>query len=119
MSEKKEKLSRRDFLKIVALSGAAGLGVKCGLDKLTTDQIVSETRQLMGTLINIKTVGLDPKAASAAIRMSFGPSSHIQSSSCAVITPGSAAISPNTIVNPKQTILFMISSPKKTPKTRA
>ena len=71
MFNKKKKLSRRDFLKIVAVSGAAGLGAKYGLDRLNGDEIVSETRQLMGTLINIKAVGLDPKAASVAINTCF------------------------------------------------
>lgn len=71
MFEKKKKLSRRDFLKIVAVSGAAGLGAKYGLDGLNGDEIVSETRLLMGTLINIKAVGLDLKAASVAINACF------------------------------------------------
>jgi len=71
MFEKKKKLSRRDFLKIVAVSGAAGLGAKYGLDGLTGDEIVSETRLLMGTLINIKAIGADPKAATVAINTCF------------------------------------------------
>jgi len=47
------------------------LGVIYGLDKLTANQIVNETRLLMGTLVNIKAVGPDPKATSVAINACF------------------------------------------------
>jgi thiamine biosynthesis lipoprotein len=67
MSENR-KITRRQFLQIVAISGAAGLAVKLGLDNLDASQFVSETRFLMGTVINLKVAGPDPKAASAAIR---------------------------------------------------
>ena len=66
MNEKK-KLTRRQFLQIIAMSGAAGLAIKIGLDNLNIDQTVSETRLLMGTVINIKAVGPNPQAASVAI----------------------------------------------------
>ena len=65
------KITRRDFLKIVAVGGAAGAALKLGLDSLPADEIVSETRLLMGTLINIKAVGLDPGLAEAAINSCF------------------------------------------------
>ena len=67
----KKKITRRQFLQIVALSGAAGAALKIGFDSLSADEIVSETRLLMGTVINIKAVGLDPKLASEAINASF------------------------------------------------
>ncbi|MCP4141246.1 MAG: FAD:protein FMN transferase [Chloroflexi bacterium] len=66
-----KKITRRDFLKIVAVGGAAGAALKLGLDSLPADEIISETRLLMGTLINIKAVGLDPELASAAINSCF------------------------------------------------
>ena len=69
--KKTNKLNRRQFLQIVAFSGAAGAAIKLGLDSRSADEIVSETRLLMGTVINIKAVGLDPKLASEAINASF------------------------------------------------
>ncbi|MBT7189667.1 MAG: FAD:protein FMN transferase, partial [Anaerolineae bacterium] len=66
-----KKITRRDFLKIVAVGGAAGAALKLGLDSLPADEIISETRLLMGTLINIKAVGLDPELAEAAINSCF------------------------------------------------
>ena len=71
--------TRRDFLKIVAVSGAAGLALKFGLDTLTAHETVSETRLLMGTLINIKAVGPDREAASAAINACFDRMSALES----------------------------------------
>ena len=73
------KITRRDFLKIVAVSGASGLVLKFGLNTLTADKVVSETRLLMGTLINIKAVGPDPDAASAAINACFDRMSVLES----------------------------------------
>ena len=67
----KTKISRRQFLQIVAVGGAAAAVSKFGLDALAADEIVSESRLLMGTVINIKVVGLDPKLATAAINASF------------------------------------------------
>ena len=66
-----KKITRRDFLKIVAVSGAAGAALKLGLDSLHADEIVSETRLLMGTVVNIKAVGLDPRLAEVAINACF------------------------------------------------
>ena len=66
-----KKITRRDFLKIVAVGGAAGAALKLGLDSLPADEIASETRLLMGTVINIKAVGLDPRLAEAAINSCF------------------------------------------------
>jgi len=65
--KRQKTISRRDFLKIIAVSGAAGFTAKYGLDSLIADEVVSETRLLMGTVINIKAVGPDPKAAFSAI----------------------------------------------------
>ena len=69
--QKQNKITRRQFLQIVALGGAAVAASKLGLDSLKVDEIVSESRLLMGTIINIKVVGLDPELASAAINASF------------------------------------------------
>lgn len=66
-----KKIPRRQFLQIVAFCGAAGVAIKLGLDTISADEIVSETRLLMGTVVNIKAVGLDPRLASEAIIASF------------------------------------------------
>jgi thiamine biosynthesis lipoprotein len=66
MNEKK-KISRRQFLQIIAVSGAAGVAFKLGLEPLTTDQVVSETRLLMGTVVNLTLVGPNPKSSAAAV----------------------------------------------------
>lgn len=66
-----KKITRRDFLKIVAVGAAAGAALKLGLDSLSADEIISETRLLMGTVVNIKAVGLDPRLAEAAINSCF------------------------------------------------
>ena len=67
----KQKINRKQFLQILAVTGAAGAAVKLGLDTLVDNKIVSETRVLMGTIVNIKAVGPDPIAASAAITACF------------------------------------------------
>ena len=73
------KVKRRDFLRIVAVSGAAGLVLKLGLDSLLAGEMVSETRLLMGTVVNIKAISSDPKTASVAIDACFSRMSAIES----------------------------------------
>ena len=68
MSEKK-RISRRQFLQIIAVSGAAGVAFKYGLEALTADQVVSETRLLMGTLVNLTLVGPDARSAAVAVNV--------------------------------------------------
>ena len=56
------KINRRDFLKIVAISGvAAGLGGNQIIKLLADNEILSfsETRLLMGTVINLTVVSDD------------------------------------------------------------
>ncbi len=74
----KNNLTRRDFLKIVAVSGAAGLAFEFGWDALTADTVVSETRLLMGTLVNITAIGSNPKTASVAIRTCLSQMSDLE-----------------------------------------
>lgn len=73
------KISRRQFLQIVAISSAAGLALKFGFDTLTVDEMVSETRLLMGTIINIKAIGPDPGTTSAAINACFDHMAELES----------------------------------------
>jgi thiamine biosynthesis lipoprotein len=61
-------ISRRDFLKIIAVGGAAGLAVKLGADQLIPAEAITETRILMGTIVNLTVVGDDPDSIRGAIR---------------------------------------------------
>ena len=65
--DKQSIISRRDFLKIVAVGGIAGLTAKFSLDALGREQIISETRLLMGTVVNLQVVG-DPEKAKLAVQ---------------------------------------------------
>lgn len=77
--KKRNTISRRDFLKIIAVSGAAGFTAKYGLDSLLADKVVSETRLLMGTVINIKAIAPNSKAASVAINACFDRMAELES----------------------------------------
>lgn len=67
MSSKKQ-LTRRDFLKIVAVGSIAGVTAKLGWDSLSQETVISETRLLMGTVVNLKVVNGDPVAARQAVQ---------------------------------------------------
>lgn len=66
-------ISRRRVLTIVALSGAGALAWHFGLAGQGDDlERVSETRVLMGTIVNLTIVGSDPAAARQAIQATLG-----------------------------------------------
>lgn len=67
-----EKLSRRDFIKITAVAGSVLVGGKLLFD-LTKDEFVtvSETRLLMGTIINLAVVAESKAAGEAAVALTF------------------------------------------------
>jgi thiamine biosynthesis lipoprotein len=71
LQSKRTGLSRREFLRIVAVSAAAGLALKGGWDTINRIEQISETRMLMGTLVNITIVGADAAEAQVAIRASL------------------------------------------------
>ncbi len=60
-------LSRRNFLRMLALGGTAGLMFKLGLDAGKRPEAVKQTRLLMGTVINLIVVSDDREMAQAAI----------------------------------------------------
>jgi thiamine biosynthesis lipoprotein len=62
------KISRRQFFKIIAASSVAGLTYKLGGNPFKSDEIISESRVLMGTIINLTLVSADPRAARTAIQ---------------------------------------------------
>jgi thiamine biosynthesis lipoprotein len=70
--EKNKKLSRRDFIKITAVAGTVLAGGKLLFD-LTNDEFVtvSETRLLMGTIINLAVVAESKAAGEATIDATF------------------------------------------------
>ncbi len=64
-------ITRRDFLKIIAVAGVGATMTKFGFDKLNDDDVVDETRLLMGTVINIKAVGTDRQVSGNAVSACF------------------------------------------------
>ena len=68
---KKQSLNRKDFLRIVAAAGAAGLTAAWGWDALRSPRAVQETRFLMGTVVNLTVVGEDRQASQDALTSCF------------------------------------------------
>ncbi|MCP4140124.1 MAG: FAD:protein FMN transferase [Chloroflexi bacterium] len=70
--EHKQSLSRRDFIKITAVAGSVLAGGKLLFD-LVKDEVttVSESRLLMGTIINLAVVAESNAAGEAAIEVTF------------------------------------------------
>ncbi len=61
-------LSRRQFLQIVAVGGIASATAKLSLDAWKRLETVSETRLLMGTVVNLTVVSDDMANARVAIQ---------------------------------------------------
>ena len=61
------KMGRRQFLRIVGVSGLAGLALKAGLDLRAVAETVSETRLLMGTVVNLTLVTDDAATGREAL----------------------------------------------------
>ena len=63
-----KRYSRRQVLKIIGVSAAAGAAWKFGLTRRDLGLAeVSETRVLMGTVVNLTVIGEDSDEASAAV----------------------------------------------------
>lgn len=68
----KNKLSRRDFIKITAVAGSVLAGGKLLFDLAKDDLVtVSETRLLMGTIINLAVIAESKSAGEAAVAATF------------------------------------------------
>jgi thiamine biosynthesis lipoprotein len=69
----KERLSRRDFIKITAVAGGALVGGKLLLDLFDEQRYITlkETRVLMGTIINLAVVAHSQSDAEHAIEATF------------------------------------------------
>jgi thiamine biosynthesis lipoprotein len=64
----KKSLSRRQFLQIVAVGGIAGATTQLSFDAWKRLETTSETRLLMGTVVNLTVVGDDVPRARTAIQ---------------------------------------------------
>lgn len=67
MPENKKHLSRRDFLKIVATISGAAVVWRFGLEKFESASITTDSRILMGTVINLTLIGPNREKALEAI----------------------------------------------------
>lgn len=65
------RVSRRDFLKIVAIGAISGVALKYGAGESAAPQIFNEMRMLMGTVINLEIVGSTRQAANDAAAACF------------------------------------------------
>lgn len=63
----RKPISRRGFLRIIALGGVAGMSAKVGADRFFRNEPVTVTRLLMGTMVNLTVVSQNYQYASAAI----------------------------------------------------
>ena len=64
-------ISRKNFIKIVAAVGGAGAVIKAGYDHSLRRQTISQSRFLMGTLINITLIGGSETGARDAVASSL------------------------------------------------
>jgi thiamine biosynthesis lipoprotein len=72
-------LKRRQFLKLAAVSAAAGIGFTCLLPNSKKTQTVSDSRLLTGTLINLTVLTGDPSAARKALAVAYDKMSLLES----------------------------------------
>lgn len=67
MSNHTKPITRRHFLRITAFTAVAGLALKTGVEWMNEPEPVTETRLLMGTVVNLTVVGTDQATARCAI----------------------------------------------------
>jgi thiamine biosynthesis lipoprotein len=73
----KDKISRRHMLRIVAAAGISGLAFKLGLEKRSVT--ISETRLLIGTIVNLTVITTDAVTGRAAVRACLDRMSALES----------------------------------------
>ncbi|MDZ7844682.1 MAG: FAD:protein FMN transferase [Anaerolineales bacterium] len=78
MANNQSNFKRKDFLRIVAAAGAVGAAAKIGLGELLAPARVSDSRVLMGTLVNLTLVGEDRGAARKALEGCFSKMSALE-----------------------------------------
>lgn len=69
--QEENNLSRRQFLKIMAVAGGVGVAAKLGFDAIGKLEKVSETRLLMGTIINLTVIAPSQAQAQKALDATF------------------------------------------------
>ncbi len=74
-----KQISRRNFLKIIAVGAVAGVTTKLGFDALSAPERVSASRLLMGTVVNLTIVSDDRVAAQSAIDATLTRMSELES----------------------------------------
>jgi len=75
----KTSVSRRQFLQIVGVGGVAGMAaLKLGLGATAASETVTETRLLMGTVVNLTLISADRATARAAITACFEHMSRLE-----------------------------------------
>lgn len=79
MTNKKRTFNRKDFLRIVAAAGAAGMAGKLGWDMAHAPVVVEETRSLMGTVVNLTVIGEDRLSARQAVGACFSRMASLES----------------------------------------
>lgn len=62
-----KRISRRNFLQIIAVGAVVGATAKLGFDALTAPEPATATRLLMGTVVNLTVISHDKATAQAAI----------------------------------------------------
>ena len=69
----RKSVSRRDFIKIAAVVGGAGIASKLGFDRFLADKTITtkETRVLMGTIINLAVVAESKSQGEQAVAATF------------------------------------------------
>ena len=66
-----DNMSRRQFLRITAICGTAGIAWKLGTGFTRSPEVVSETRILMGTVVNLRVISDNRAHAKGAIAASL------------------------------------------------
>ena len=75
----RKNLGRREFLRIIGAGSIAGLtALKLGIDAAPRAEVVSETRLLMGTLVNLTLVTDDRTAGEEAIEACLGQMENLE-----------------------------------------
>ena len=67
----KKQLSRRDFIKIIAVAGGGAAALKLGLGIKAQPVVVTDTRLLMGMMVNLTIIGGDQHRIQQAIHESL------------------------------------------------
>jgi thiamine biosynthesis lipoprotein len=76
--QKPSSIGRRDFLKILACCGTAGLAIRAGVDSLTGFEKVTETRLLMGTVVNLTVIADNITQGRTAIQTCLNRMEHLE-----------------------------------------